>query len=120
MPVLGFLLLSAIGLGLAGCAPVEQSLHRASTLTLGFIWPHRSAPTLRSSFAAPSPPKAVIVHWNPKDYTHAQIAQIAGQQCLTFDRRAKPARGAARRGANDTQRFDCVVMAGKAADGAKG
>jgi len=118
--VIGLLALVVLAGLLSSCAPVGRSLHRASALTLGFVWPDRATPALRSSFAAPKPPKAVIVQWNPKAYTHAEIAQIAGQQCLTFDRRAKPASRATQGGTDKTQRFDCVVMVGKAGGAARG
>lgn len=112
-------LLAALAGALSACAPRPALSHHASSLSLDFTWPRAPAPTLRSSFAPPAPPEAVTLHWNPKDYTRGEIAEIAGQQCLAFDRDAKPASAVARRGAGDAQRFDCVLMIGKAAGGAR-
>jgi len=113
-------LLAALAGALSACAPRAALSHHPSSLALDFTWPRAAEPTLRSSFAPPPPPKAVTLHWNPKDYTRREIAEIAGQQCLTFERSAKPASQVARSGAGDAQRFDCVLMIGKAADGAEG
>jgi hypothetical protein len=113
-------LLAVLAGALSACAPrPAPALHPAS-LALDFAWPHATEPTLRSAFAPPAPPKAVTLRWNPKDYSRREIAEIAGQQCLAFGRSAKPASRVAQNGASDVQRFDCVLMIGKAGGGAKG
>jgi hypothetical protein len=95
---------------LVGCAAPVQPQTGNSGLALDFSWPDRTTPTLAQSLNPPPPPHQVTVQWNPRRYSHQEIAQIADQQCLTFGREAKPASGVSG-GAIKTQRFDCVMTA---------
>ncbi len=110
---IGLLLVLAIAGSVAGCASRTETAPAAPALALDFIWPRAQAPTISRSLNPPPPPRQVILHWNPKDYSHAEIAQIAGQQCLTFDRQAEPADRAARRASDETERFTCARMTAK-------
>jgi hypothetical protein len=105
----GAALLLLLG-ALTGCAALAPSTPGASGLALDFSWPDRTTPTLAQSLNPPPPPHQVTVQWNPRRYSHQEIAQIANQQCLTFDREAKPASGVSG-GAIKTQRFDCAMTA---------
>jgi hypothetical protein len=100
------LLLGAV----TGCAALAPSTPGASGLALDFSWPDRATPTLAQSLNPPPPPHQVTVQWNPRRYSHREIAQIANQQCLTFGHEAKPASGVSG-GAIKTQRFDCAMTA---------
>jgi len=104
----GAVLLLAAALG--GCTGSTLANPSASGLALDFSWPQPPAPTFAQSLNPPPPPHHVTVTWNPRRYSHDEIAQIANQQCLTFGREAKPASGVSG-GALKTQRFHCVMTA---------
>lgn len=110
---IGLLLILAIAGSVASCASRSTTASSSPALALDFIWPRAQAPTISRSLNPPPPPRQVILRWNPKDYSHAEIAQIAGQQCLTFDRAARPADRAAHGTSDETQRFACVRMTAK-------
>ena len=97
---------------LAGCAAPEPQPGK-SGLALDFSWPSRTTPTLAQSLNPPPAPHQVTVRWNPRHYSHQEIAQIAGQQCLAFGREAQAASRVSG-GAVKTQRFDCIMTAASA------
>lgn len=100
---------------LSACASSTSEAATAThptPLSLDFVWPRSSAPTIPYLQQNPTPPDAVIAHWNPDAYTHRDIDEIAGQQCMTFSEAAKPVTPPSQRGGEATQRFDCVAMRG--------
>jgi hypothetical protein len=110
----GVLLLLGIAGGLSGCASQSESPPRSPPLALDFVWPQAHEPTLSQSLNPPPPPRQVILRWNPKDYSHKEIAEIAGQQCLTFGRQAAPASPVMRRSSDQSERFACTMTTGRA------
>jgi hypothetical protein len=110
---------AALALGaaaaLSGCTTTTAP-PGASPLMLDFVWPTPRSPTISLWPDSPPPPKAVIVHWNAKDYSREEIREIAGQQCLTFDRQAAAVGTTAHRNGLAVERFDCVIMSGSTLD----
>jgi hypothetical protein len=96
-------------LALGACATPQPSESGASPLALDFLWSPSPKPTLRFWPDTPPPPKAVVLHWNAKDYTQTAINEIAGQQCITFGREAESVGRIRRHDGTRAERFDCVV-----------
>jgi hypothetical protein len=107
-------------LALAACAPRERISDVASPLALDFVWSRPKQPVIPIWPDAPQPPAAVIVHWNPKVYSHDDIGQIAGQQCIPFDRKAVAASRISQRHGLSVQRFDCTIIVGSKSGGNRG
>lgn len=100
----------------ASCAPLDQPVGNQSGLRIDFVWtkPNAAPPPLESS--QQQVPAVVIVHWNPKDYSRGEIKSIAGQQCITFDRRALAVGKPSTSNGLRVQRYDCVTMTGQIMD----
>lgn len=98
----------------AACAPLDQQASNESGLTIGFVWtkPHAPPPSPLES-SQQQVPAVVILRWNPEDYTKGEIKQIAGQQCITFDRRALAVGKPSTSNGLQVQRYDCVTMTGQ-------
>jgi hypothetical protein len=100
---------------LAACAAVDQpAASNKSGLTIDFVWTKPGAappPPLEPS--QQQVPASVVLRWNPQDYSGGEIAAIAGQQCITFDRRAQAVGQPSTVHGLQVERYDCVTMTGQ-------
>jgi hypothetical protein len=103
--------LAAIGLaGLAaGCTPATPRLSARSPLAIDTVWtsPKTQVNPLTVSTRVP---QAIIVHWNSRDYSMAEIRSLATQQCLAYDRVARPSAAPSGSTSDRRERFACVRM----------
>lgn len=97
-------------LSLSACAPTAPKAATVSPLSLDFVWAAVKAPALAPWQESPTPPKAVILRWNPKAYSNEEIAEIAGQQCATFGERAVASGAVTPASGESSQRFSCAPM----------